>query len=488
MLAISITIFSVGCGSPKPEIFESEFLQQHLSLKEFYTSLESAKKDKVDFYAPNGFLRANKLYVESFKLAKNSEEEKSNLLVQEGEAILTKSVDNADDAKELLKEVTKIRDETIILIADKKYKSRLNDADEEFMKVNSYIEKGELEDLLEYSNKLISLYNGIRSDILKNTLLSMVNESSSLAKTNKAKDLAPKTIAKAELELKTALDIIIQDPSKISEAKTHAKLSIHNYKKANQISKMIKHFKEEKYTPEDYILWYWEQLETINEHLGDELDFTKNNYLVTDNINRATAALIKELQEARESLKKQHELSSAELLAQQKRYDALYKRFSGQLTELKVKKEKQKMKYKTKEEQYTFVNSLFDSKDEARIYKEGDNIVISAFGIDFERNRYKIPKSEYIVLTKIISAIKQYPNASIGVYGHTDSIGEAQANMKLSIQRANNVTNFLVEIGKINRNRITTKGFGESKPVATNMIKAGRRQNSRIEIHIIPSK
>ena len=483
-------MFSTGCGSPQPEVSQDEFFQKHVSIKDFYFALEDAKKNEVDFFAPDGFKKASKLYEESFKLAKNDQEEKSDVVVQEGQAILSKSINSSTDAKELLKVVREVRELTLVLVVSEKYKVEFDDADKAYMKANSIIETGELQDINTYSENLIISYNNIRSKVLKDILEAMVKESASLAKENLAKVSAPKTMAIAENEFTLALDIVKQDPNKMNEAKLHARKAIHNFKKSNQITIMIKHFKEERYNEEDYILWYWAQLETINEHIGDELDFTKDNYQITDNINRATAGLIYELQSARETIKKQYALMHEESITQQKRIDELNEKFNAQVLELQLKKQKQKqkMKYKSKEEQYTFVNSLFNVKEEARIYKEGKNIVISAFGIDFPRNKSEIPREDYTILTKIISAIKQYPTASIGVYGHTDSIGEATPNMKLSIKRAKNVTNFLIEIGKIKSSKIITKGFGEKNPVATNMIKAGRRQNSRIEIHIFLTK
>ena len=88
------------------------------------------------------------------------------------------------------------------------------------------------------------------------------------------------------------------------------------------------------------------------------------------------------------------------------------------------------------------------------------------------------------VLVDILNILNEYPNATFSVEGHTDSIGSVPANQKLSEERALSVKNFLVEKG-IDSARLTAIGYGESKPIATNMYKAGRAENRRVEINLV---
>lgn len=90
-----------------------------------------------------------------------------------------------------------------------------------------------------------------------------------------------------------------------------------------------------------------------------------------------------------------------------------------------------------------------------------------------------------------LDAIKQilinYPNAKFSIEGHTDSDGSDKLNQKLSEDRAAAVMNALIERG-INVDNLTSKGFGESQPVASNKTAAGKAQNRRTEIRHIGSK
>ncbi|MEM0933684.1 MAG: OmpA family protein, partial [Bacteroidota bacterium] len=70
------------------------------------------------------------------------------------------------------------------------------------------------------------------------------------------------------------------------------------------------------------------------------------------------------------------------------------------------------------------------------------------------------------------------------VEGHTDSVGSAKTNQRLSESRANSVRDFLVDKG-IGADRLTAIGYGEDKPIATNNTRSGRAQNRRVEINLI---
>lgn len=84
-------------------------------------------------------------------------------------------------------------------------------------------------------------------------------------------------------------------------------------------------------------------------------------------------------------------------------------------------------------------------------------------------------------LEAITAILKKYPNAKFSVEGHTDDVGDAKSNQKLSEARAKAVVDALVAKG-VNPDNLTYKGFGETKPVASNKTAQGRAQNRRTEV------
>lgn len=89
-------------------------------------------------------------------------------------------------------------------------------------------------------------------------------------------------------------------------------------------------------------------------------------------------------------------------------------------------------------------------------------------------------------LYTIARNLNQYPNSTIQVIGHTDSTGSAAYNQDLSERRARSVAGILTA-GGVSNNRVTTAGRGASNPVASNETAAGRAQNRRVEILIVPT-
>jgi outer membrane protein OmpA-like peptidoglycan-associated protein len=103
----------------------------------------------------------------------------------------------------------------------------------------------------------------------------------------------------------------------------------------------------------------------------------------------------------------------------------------------------------------------------------------------FAVNSSALLPGAYDELERVLEVLKQYPETSIRIAGHTDSIGSADSNRKFSERRAEAVKNALVGMG-VNPSRLTAVGYGARKPIASNKTEAGRQQNRRVEVRIVP--
>ncbi len=101
--------------------------------------------------------------------------------------------------------------------------------------------------------------------------------------------------------------------------------------------------------------------------------------------------------------------------------------------------------------------------------------------IQFDHDKADIKPEYESRLKEVADFMAKYPETKAEIDGHTDSVGTAAYNMKLSQRRADSVRNYLIKNFNVSTDRITAKGFGESKPVAPNTTEEGRRQNRRIE-------
>ena len=102
----------------------------------------------------------------------------------------------------------------------------------------------------------------------------------------------------------------------------------------------------------------------------------------------------------------------------------------------------------------------------------------------FDVNKATIKPQSATVLNQIVDVLNQYKNAKFSIEGYTDISGKRDKNQKLSEDRAYSVKAYLIEKG-IDEGRLTAKGFGPDKPIASNKTKKGRELNRRVEINLV---
>ena len=120
------------------------------------------------------------------------------------------------------------------------------------------------------------------------------------------------------------------------------------------------------------------------------------------------------------------------------------------------------------------------------ISRSGNQIILNMPGrITFDFGSANLKSEYYDVLNSVASVLEEFDKTYIDIYGHTDSIGSQKYNFKLSYRRANCVADYLIAQG-CNFHRFSIRGFGETRPVASNASKSGRSHNRRVEIEISP--
>lgn len=121
-----------------------------------------------------------------------------------------------------------------------------------------------------------------------------------------------------------------------------------------------------------------------------------------------------------------------------------------------------------------------------QVVREGDNIrLIMPGNITFETDSYTLKPSFYPVLNSVGLVLAKYADTTMRVTGHTDNTGSRQYNLTLSERRARSVADYL-QTREVAASRMYVEGVAFDQPIADNGSAAGRAQNRRVELTILP--
>ena len=121
------------------------------------------------------------------------------------------------------------------------------------------------------------------------------------------------------------------------------------------------------------------------------------------------------------------------------------------------------------------LNSILQTRDTAR------GLIVSMSDVLFDTGKYSLKPGAREKLAKVAGILLAYPGLNIAVGGYTDNVGGDEMNQTLSENRAGSVRDYLVRQG-VATNSVSSRGFGNSLPVASNGNSAGRQQNRRVEL------
>ncbi len=160
-------------------------------------------------------------------------------------------------------------------------------------------------------------------------------------------------------------------------------------------------------------------------------------------------------------------VSAAQADAEQSRLAAQQSQASAQQAEA----DKAAMRTRLSEQ----LNLILQTRDSAR------GLIVSMSDVLFDTGQYSLKPGAREKLAKVAGILLAYPGLNIAVGGYTDNVGGDEMNQKLSENRASSVRDYLVQEG-VATNSVSSQGFGNSLPVASNDDSAGRQQNRRVEL------
>lgn len=136
--------------------------------------------------------------------------------------------------------------------------------------------------------------------------------------------------------------------------------------------------------------------------------------------------------------------------------------------------------FETKKGSFTDKIATFFSDAAAKLDPKGSAFTFD--GVNFKTGSDSLTAESHNQLDQLASVLAAFPTVTIKVVGHTDNMGNAAANKKLSDSRAKSVKAYLVSMGKIAGSRIATAGMGQEQPIADNSTDEGKAKNRRVEV------
>jgi OOP family OmpA-OmpF porin len=461
-----------------------------------------ARHNNVDLLAPQGFSTAEQRLGDAYSAAKKSQTPATEKYAKQGLDAIDQARRDAASSADILSDVMDARAKAIKAGAQDLYFTDLGALDKNLTKTAALIEKGKMEDAKQARPELLQSYADLELKSVKEGTVQRAKAAIARARDNDANKLAPKTFKSAEESLAAAIAVLDADRTARDRAEAAAQKALIEAERSENISEVVRDYGRRDFTQEDIVLWYQDQLVDIASPLNKQLNFDEANKQTVSGLQQDIASLIEDRQrltDANATLEKadadnktaleaanakiaqiqqQNEQEISQLNEQhQQEVAQLKKGFAGEKTELTQAQIEREARFK-------HVQQLF-SKDEATVYRQGDNVLISVQGFKFPPGSSEIQPQNFGIMNKIVQGIDAFNASQVKVAGHTDITGSNELNLTLSQQRAQNVARFLTDVGHIPAEKIVAEGFGSQKPVASNATPEGRAENRRIEVLIV---
>lgn len=457
---------------PKTELF-----------KEANDARDKANEVEANIYSPNFYKTAVKSYEkaeEGFSKGKNLEDIEKDLKMSA--VYYLKAVENTRLAHEELTNCIKARTDALKVDAPKHRPDAWKDAESEFTRAVKALEESEQSSAQNKARKAERQYRQVELESIEAGFLDGTRALIKEGKKSDVRKKAPATLTKAEALVTESENLLVENRYDTDQVRELAREANYEAKHAGYLAGRIKELEDSKTTLEQILLEAEEPLQTIADKLDVKAQFDMGRKPVLDDILHQ----IWVLQQTISTLKQDVSDDEAQIRMLTQEIESM----QSQLGDLKDKEQnlaKLMEAQRLKREKYARVEKAF-TQDEAQVSRIEDKVIIRMYGLSFPVGKSTIEPQYYGLLAKVIEAFREYPGCQIVVEGHTDSYGTDDKNMQLSTERSEAVKQYLLATSGMDAARINAVGYGETKPIASNETKDGRRKNRRIEVVIHPKE
>lgn len=469
----TLLLLLLGCGSGKMVTDEPLSTEQQNIRQQLFQNIDSrlvALHDmQADLYSSENYESGKEHY------------DKADQYLRRDRNIdrIREELNNADKAFDKAEETSRIGEVTFRSTTDLRNKAiRANaseytpdiwkDAEASFKKAAIELEGGSVNRTQREALKAEALYSEAELEAIKASFLNPARELLKKAADEKADKNAPKTIAKAKKLVKNVEGILEVDRYETAQSSRLAREAAYEASHGLYLHRTIIELKDDKQDFEDVFLDAQQPIRKIAETVNVEARFDKG-------FDGPADLVIEALQG------QGHNEVTLERSINQ--YQQEIELLRGQLEEKNDLAEQIEGR-RRRDESINKVINLFNPS-QGNVFLDGNNVLIRLYGLSFPVGSSVIEAPNFFLLSRVQEAIRQYPDATITIEGHTDSSGGAQLNKRLSEDRAAAVSEYIranIDIPI----RLSAIGYGPDRPVASNETADGRSRNRRIDVVIKP--
>lgn len=446
-------------------------------------ALGKTKADQAEALAPETYARAKELFDDLSKAAaRNRNPNKLRNDLNEARGAVNDVYKAVATARSTLSTAIQARDDALRAEAPKFGAEAWQKAALRFDEATRRLERNDIKNAQRRAAEAEVLLRDAELVAVKGGLLNEVRVLLAKADQDKVGERAPRTLQTAKRLVNEAEQEITRNRYDLAMPKTLVESARYEARHAIYLSELIagilKREKDDQHALEETLLG----LEDPLKRLGSELD-------ISPRFDTGYARPIQDI--AEQANKREEELRrltreladrNEQLAAVNTEVQRLEARLGG-VSQERVNLQRRVDAQDTLRGNVAKVEGMF-APSEARVLRQGEDVIISLLGINFPPGRSSIDAGNMPLLTKVQQSLALFQGSSLVVEGHTDANGSDSANLILSQDRADAVKQYIVSNFAVDPEKISSIGYGESRPVATNETQEGRARNRRIDVVI----
>ncbi len=475
VVTLTLLLTTAGISHAQEELRNTFF-------KEADAALAAAEAANAKLLSPRNYERGLKEYRDAetaLQRGRNIEVVRSN--AADATEYLRAAAEKAEIAATALAQVMKSRQDAANARAPELSAEIWEQAQREFGDAIRLLERGDLKGSKRNEIEATSLYRDAELVAIKAQYLSETRRLLADADRARVGRYAPLTLGKAKQLLADAERELSENRYDTDLPRSLAQQANYEAKHAIYLSEIVRKVRDKDLTTEELILQWEQPLQAI----AGVADTVPNMEQGPDQLTAELVAFFEAQRNRLQSLEQEKVENELRIADMEEELRALDERLGGATAERAALVQRLEAQAR--------VNQLFEkfeklfTSDEARVFREGNNIIMRLVGLNFDSGESQLKSTNFDLLAKVEKAIDVFPRSELTIEGHTDSHGGDDFNQTLSQARAESVQQYMINAMRIPTYRLIATGYGETRPVASNETAAGRARNRRIDIVIKPN-